>query len=1404
MKTLIAPEEDLSTNAKLSQLTVTNGTLNKPFDSDDPDYEVSVPEATGSISIKPTLDDLKATMKINTAAWTSGVEYPVSLNKGETKTVEIKVQAEDPVVAPITYTLTVKRAASSNADLDSLQVTPLGSLVFNPATTSYTVSVPYGTTSVSVTAKVADSGASLKIKNQTATSEVAFPVTLDADGSTPIQVEVKAANGNVKTYTITVNEAAPSTNAYLTGIKVDGTALSGFDKEQFTYTKNVPYTTESVTVEAALEDLTATLKLDGNDWNGAVTNVPLTAGVVNEVRIVVLAQDGSTDKTYTVKITRAAPSTNAYLTSIKVDGAALSGFDKEQFTYTKNVPYTTESVTVEAALEDLTATLKLDGNDWNGAVTNVPLTAGVVNEVRIVVLAQDGSTDKTYTVKITRAAPSTNAYLTSIKVDGAALSGFDKEQFTYTKNVPYTTESVTVEAALEDLTATLKLDGNDWNGAVTNVPLTAGVVNEVRIVVLAQDGSTDKTYTVKITRAAPSTNAYLTGIKVDGTALSGFDKEQFTYTKNVPYTTESVTVEAALEDLTATLKLDGNDWNGAVTNVPLTAGVVNEVRIVVLAQDGSTDKTYTVKITRAAPSTNAYLTGIKVDGTALSGFDKEQFTYTKNVPYTTESVTVEAALEDLTATLKLDGNDWNGAVTNVPLTAGVVNEVRIVVLAQDGSTDKTYTVKITRAAPSTNAYLTGIKVDGTALSGFDKEQFTYTKNVPYTTESVTVEAALEDLTATLKLDGNDWNGAVTNVPLTAGVVNEVRIDVLAQDGSTDKTYTVKITRAAPSTNAYLTSIKVDGAALSGFDKEQFTYTKNVPYTTESVTVEAALEDLTATLKLDGNDWNGAVTNVPLTAGVVNEVRIVVLAQDGSTDKTYTVNITRAAPSTDASLSNLGISTGTLTPGFSSGEYKYTLSVPYTINSIDVTPTVNDHTANVKVGSKTVISGNAELIALNVGTNTITVLVTAQDSHTTLTYTIIVTRATAPVSPVDETVKGTLQGNITKLIGTDLTLRADIIGADGKTLHAGVEIDASGKFTLTKIDPGSYRMVLYVIAPDGTKLAGQTTTLTVNSSKEATASAQVIDPFGVVTDSRTEQAIEGVKVTVYWADTALNKSLGRTPGTQVTLPKLPAMANQNQNGQLTSIVGQFGWMLFPEGDYYIVAEKDGYETYNGQSAVFHVGQNAVKTNLTLEAKVLEEGTIEPYINGYPDGTFKPNKGITRGELAVVLLKVLKIKAVTATVAYSDVDNNSWSAQAIAEITKRGLMVGYPDGTFRPNQEVSRAEIAIVLGKVKQLTAEKGSASFHDINGHWAKDAILLAANAGLISGYADGSYRPAQALTRAEAVVIFNKVLGWNELPVEKPQRWADVAPTHWAYKDIMRASVSHTYQKLGNGMVIWK
>ena len=192
----------------------------------------------------------------------------------------------------------------------------------------------------------------------------------------------------------------------------------------------------------------------------------------------------------------------------------------------------------------------------------------------------------------------------------------------------------------------------------------------------------------------------------------------------------------------------------------------------------------------------------------------------------------------------------------------------------------------------------------------------------------------------------------------------------------------------------------------------------------------------------------------------------------------------------------------------------------------------------------------------------------------------------------------------------------------------------------------------------------------------------------------------------------------------------------------------------------------------------------------------------YIVGYGNGEVRPQNNITRAEVATIFFRLLtddvRDENLTKTNRYSDVAATSWYNTAVSTLSSMGIITGYPDGTFRPNAAITRAEFAAIAARFDN-DGDKTAAKFSDIATHWAKDEISIAYNNGWITGYPNGTFGPQRDITRAETMTLVNRVL--NRQPETEDDLlpnmtvWTDNAnPNAWYYLAVQEATNSHYYK----------
>ena len=244
---------------------------------------------------------------------------------------------------------------------------------------------------------------------------------------------------------------------------------------------------------------------------------------------------------------------------------------------------------------------------------------------------------------------------------------------------------------------------------------------------------------------------------------------------------------------------------------------------------------------------------------------------------------------------------------------------------------------------------------------------------------------------------------------------------------------------------------------------------------------------------------------------------------------------------------------------------------------------------------------------------------------------------------------------------------------------------------------------------------------------------------------------------------------------------------------------------------------GYRVYGDsvKSITIGTGTNEIIFYYTRASRPSASSTSKPtlntgdhyaYVMGYPDGTVRPNGSITRAEVSTILFRLLSDKTrdeyFTTESSFTDVKAGAWYNNSIATLEKAGVIVDTAKGgAFRPNEAITRAELAAMLAQFSDAKPVKG-VKFSDVSaGHWAYEAIAIAAKMGWIEGYPDGTFRPDATITRAEMMTLVNRAL--ERVPSDEDHllskrvmlTFPDCKSGDWFYIAVQEATNSHTYER---------
>ena len=910
-KVIITGGKDRSSNNFLREITTDKGTISPAFDMQTYTYNVVLDSEDDEIKIGAKLED-------DTATLTGVGTFKVPAG---TTSFPIVVTAENGDIR--TYTVNVEREASSNAkplDITISGLVPSLCAVndsfckldqeFDPDIHSYNITVPSRIKQLQFTVS----------KQHYYQQVVGDGIVSLVGGMNMITIEVTSEDGtSTETYTYNINRDMTG-NANIENIEViDPKVDINFDPDITEYYFSIPNEYTKTDLEITLEDEKATFSVSGNENFETGLNI---------VSITVTAQNNET-KLYTLNIYR-EQSGNVFLKELKATHEGVEydlnpTFNKILSSYTVNVPYEVDKITLEASAEHELTTISGLGEK--------NLSTGT-NKFSITTLSEDGST-QIYNVSVIR-AKSSDASLKELNVLEAILDPeFDKDITEYNLDVNPGVTSININAVPNNSSATVKIVGNSGFKVGENI---------VKIIVTAEDGST-KTYTLKVNRKA-SDNTNLSMLTTDKYDLTGiFDKDVDTYEITLENDISTITVSATAED-----KLSKVTGTGKYS---LKTGD-NEINVTVTAENGDT-RIYTLKVFRKY-NANANLLSISIDQDIVLNpeFDKDQINYQVIVENDIKDITVVGTPEVKTSTVS-GNNTYNLVVGD--------NLVELLVTAEDGTTKK-YQINITRKK-SSNCNISSIIAKESVLDPlFNKDITSYELRVLEEVENLNLIVKLEDDNATYSVSGNE-NFVIGH--------NTVTITVEAEDGTT-KDYVLDVLRQLEGT----TSSKLDSLSMKeksftpDFAPEIMYYEVTVPYDISVATLEGELDDKNATVT--GLGQHSLVVGQNVLAVSVTSTENVV--------RTYQVVVTREE-NNEARLSNLSVSGSSLSPIFNKDTYEYQITSSNANLVISATTIDKDATYEILGATN-----------LPVGSSDVIIRVTAKDKITTKDYILHVNRTSS--------------------------------------------------------------------------------------------------------------------------------------------------------------------------------------------------------------------------------------------------------------------------------------------------------------------------------------------------------------------------------------------------------------------------
>ncbi|TBL69305.1 cadherin-like beta sandwich domain-containing protein [Paenibacillus thalictri] len=739
----------------------------------------------------------------------------------------------------------------------------------------------------------------------------------------------------------------------------------------------------------------------------------------------------------------------------------------------------------------------------------------------------------------------------------------------------------------------------------------------------------------------------------------------------------------------------------------------------------------TVKVIVANPSHDTALSDLTTDAGALTPvFAAGTKSYSRNVANEVSQISVTASLYDPKGTVTIGGAAAANGVPSSPISLRVgLNNIDVIVTAEDGMTTDHYTINVSREG-SNNTALSDLTTDAGVLTPlFAVGTTAYSQTVAHSVYSLSVTASVYEPNATLKIAGVPTPSGVPSaaLPLQVGA-NTIAVDVTAADGVTTGSYTINVTRK-PSSNADLADLTTTAGTISpSFFRETTSYEAIVPFGAQSVTVTASVYDAAASLSINGTATVSGTASaaIPLQIGL-NRIQVKVLAEDGVTEKLYTLQLTRL-PSSSSGSGGAPVSSST----DNGTQAQPAAGVDIILDGVSQSSFATAETVQTDAGTTVIVTLDEQK------------LLDMLDKKTNNVITI-------PITSKADVVVGRLNGQLVKALTAKETV---------------IEVKTDGALYIL---PAAFLDISHVAAALHADNDLQHIVVSIKISETSKDKADLV---------RAAAAGEGMTVVANPLDFEIEAQYGEN---KITVSRFPGFVERavavpagiDVSGATTGVVIGPDGRLTPVPTRIEVRSGKTYAVINSLTNSTYALVQGEKSFADLSGHWSQSDVNEMasrlVVDGVAKDRFAPDLSITRAEFATIMVRALGLKPDDGRHAFSDVYAADWYADSVAAASATGLLGGYEDGSFRPNQTITRSEASVLLTRALAFAkihmqmsadeADKQLSAYTDADGvaEWAKVSLALAVKNGIIQG--DGQrITPEDPVTRAQTAVMIKRLL----------------------------------------------
>jgi sugar lactone lactonase YvrE len=787
----------------------------------------------------------------------------------------------------------------ANTNLTNLAVSK-GTLdpEFDSATTSYAVSVPYIVSSLVFTPTVADANATVTVNGVTTASGTVSATVLLGEDVTNIPVIVTGRdNVTTKQYTVAVTRQ-PALVQVSFILDPQSVLVKTTGASNYNYTTGVSPAISSIRIKPTTRDADAVMTINGQVVGSGAFSNPITLNAGPTIVEVVVKKTDVIVSTYTITVNHDA--SNNALTGLALDPPSLfvRTTGSADVNYTTAVAPGVTSVRLKPNAQQEDAVIRINGDLVTTGTFSNPITLNAgPTVINVSVTAQDGVTVNTYAVTVNHDGSNNSKVSLALNPSSVLITTTGTSTYNYSTSVTSDVTSISVKPTAQQENAVIRINGDLVASGSYSNPITLNIgATVINVTATAQDGVTVSTYSITVNRTGSNNAKVSLALNPASVLATTTGTSTYNYVTAVSPGVTSISVKPTAQHAGAVIRVNGDLVASGTYSNPIALSMgATVINVSVTAQDGVTVNTFAVTVNRTGSNNAKVGLALNPASVLTTTTGTSMYNYVTSVSATVTSVSVRPTAQQADAIIKVNGDIVASGALSAPilLNAGPT-VINVSGTAQDGVTVNTYSITVNRTGSNNAKVSLALNPASELVTTTGTSTYNYVTSVSPGVSSISIKPTAQQADAVIRVNDDIVSSGTYSGPITLNAGSTlIIVSVTAQDGVTVNTFSVTVNRTGSSNVLARIALNPVTTLTATTGPGDINYQANVGEGQSTIRVIPTLYD-NATATVNGVAVTGGTASDPitLTPGSSTLITIVVTAENGSTTKTYTVNVNR--------------------------------------------------------------------------------------------------------------------------------------------------------------------------------------------------------------------------------------------------------------------------------------------------------------------------------------------------------------------------------------------------------------------------------------------------------------------------------------------------------------------------------